>query len=57
MPIFKRSFFHIYFGDDKNEIKKNYFTTNENVTKITILIDRGIDSLRKLFSDCKCIEK
>ena len=57
MPIFKHSFFHIYFDDDKNEIKKNYFTTNENVTKITILIDRGIDSLRKLFSDCKCIEK
>jgi len=51
-----KPFFHIYFDDNKKEIKRNYLTKNENINKIKILIDYQVKSFFELFSECSCIE-
>ena len=42
-------FFHIYFDDKKEEIKKYSLNENSNVKKIKIIIDPQITNLSKLF--------
>ena len=32
-------YYHIYFNDNKDELKRNYFNENDNVSKIKIIID------------------
>ena len=63
-------YYHIYFNDDKEEIKNKYEIEEEDgmikheyyideedkVTKIKIIIDYQVKSFKKLFDDCKCIE-
>ena len=49
-------YFHIYFNDNKTEIKKYNILKNDKVFKINIKIDYQIKSFYKLFDDCKCIE-
>ena len=49
-------YFHIYFNNNKTEIKKNDITKNDKVSKIRIKIDYQINSFNKLFEDCECIE-
>ena len=49
-------YYHIYFNDNKEEIKRNYLNENENVTKLKIIIDFQVKSFYKLFFNCKCIE-
>ena len=46
-------FYHIYFNNKKEELKRNYINKNE---KIKIIIDYKIESFENLFKDCKCIE-
>ena len=48
---------HIYFNNDKEEIKRSLITKDDNVTKIKIIINHKIKSLSKFFQDCKCIKK
>ena len=50
-------YYHIYFNNDKNEIKRNYITKYDKVTKIKIIIDNEVKSLYKLFRHCKFIKK
>ena len=63
-------YYHIYFNDDKEEIKNKYKIYTEDgmikheyyideedkVTKIKIIIDYQVKSFKKLFDNCKCIE-
>ena len=42
-------YYHIYFNDNKEEIKRNYLKENENVSKIKIIIDYQVKSFKKLF--------
>ena len=49
-------YYHIYFNDNKEEIKRNYFNKNDNVSKIKIIIDYQVKSFKVLFYNCKCIE-
>jgi surface protein len=49
-------YYHIYFNDNKEEIKRNYFNENDNVSKFKIIIDYQVKSFKKLFYYCKCIE-
>ena len=49
-------YYHIYFNDNKEEIKRNYLNENDNVSKIKIIIDYQVKSFGYLFFDCKCIE-
>ena len=49
-------YFHIYFDDNKEEIKRNYLNKNENIEKIKIIIDYQIKSFERLFDYCRCTE-
>ena len=50
-------YYHIYFNDNKEEIKNKYEINEEDkVTKIKIIIDYQVKSFKKLFYECKCIE-
>ena len=49
-------YYHIYFNDNKEEIKRNYLNENDNVTKLKIIIDYQVKSFDSLFSNCECIE-
>ena len=51
-----KKYFHIYFNDDKEEIKKTELNKEDKVSKINIIIDHQIKSFSELFYDCKCIE-
>ena len=48
-------YYHIYFNNNKEEIKRNYLKENENVDKLKIIIDYQIKSLEGLFQFCECI--
>ena len=50
------TYYHIYFNDNKEEIKRNYLKENENVDKLKIIIDYQVKSFEELFSNCECIE-
>ena len=53
-----KSKYKIYFNDNKEEIKRDFITKEDNVKKIKIIIiDHKITSLSRLFYDCKCIKK
>ena len=47
-----RPYCHIYFNNDKNEKKQDYFNKNDNITKINIILDNGIKYFEKLFYNC-----
>ena len=50
-------YYHIYFNDNKEEIKNQYgIKVRDKVEKIRIIIDYQIKSFEKLFYDCECIE-
>ena len=49
-------YYHIYFNNEREEIKRNYLYDNENIEKIKIIIDYQIKSFKKLFQNCECIE-
>ena len=51
-----KKYFHIYFNDNKGEIKKTELNKEDKVSKINIIIDYHIKSFSELFYDCKCIE-
>ena len=55
--IAERSFFHIHFGNNYEEIKLNYFTKSEKISKIKITLDPDIKTLRGLFKGCKCLKE
>ena len=40
----------------KKEIENTYFYKDNNVSKISIIIDYQIKSFSELFADCECIE-
>ena len=54
---YNKSYYHIYINDSKEENRKNYFTKDEKVEKIKIIIEPEINSFSWLFSGCRCIEK
>ena len=52
-----KKYFHIYFNDNKK--KEIYYTSlykDDNVIKISIIINYQIKSFSGLFYDCECIE-
>ena len=49
-------YYHIYFNNDKKEIKRNYININEKVEIIKIKIDYQIESFEELFYKCDYIE-
>jgi len=53
----EESYFHIYFDEGKEEIKRNYIGKNEKVSKIKVLIDMEIQSLCRLFNWCNQVKE
>ena len=49
-------YFHIYFNNNKEEIKRNYINKKEEIKIIKIIIDYQIKSLEKLFYQRDFIE-
>ena len=54
---YDKNHYHIYFNGSKDEIKKNYFTKNDGVKIIKIVLDYSIESINEIFSSCKWIKK
>ena len=48
----EESYYHIYFNDNKEEIKRNYLNEYDNVSKIKIIIDWQSKSLKGIFWNC-----
>ena len=53
---YEKPYYHIYFNDNKEEIKKYSLNKNDKVSKINIKIDYQIESFYGLFYQCRCIE-
>ena len=51
----QKDYYHIYFNNSKEEIKRNYLNQNEKVQIIKIIIDYQVKSFRNLFYECKNI--
>ena len=49
-------YYHIYFNNSKEEIKRKYIKKHEKVNNINIKINYQVESFYKLFYDCKCIK-
>ena len=49
-------YFHIYLNDSKEEIRKNNYSEDDEVSKIKIIIDQPVKSFYQLFKYCDCIE-
>ena len=54
--FYNKSYYHVYFNDNEEDIKRNYYTKNNEVKKIKIILDYEIKSLSGLFRYCKCIK-
>ena len=48
-------YYHIYFDNSNEEIKRNYLNENEKVKIIKIIIDCQVISFKTLFYFCTCI--
>ena len=51
----EKAYFHIYFNNTNEEIKRDNLKENEKVKKIKIKIDYQVRSFAVLFKDCYCI--
>ena len=49
-------YYHIYFNNNQEELKRNYINKYEEIKIIRIKMDYQVKSFENLFSDCKCIE-
>ena len=52
----EKDFYHIYFNNNKKEIKKYFLGKYEKVDKISIKINYQIITFFRLFEDCECIK-
>ena len=48
----EKEYYHIYFDNSKEEIKRNYLDEKEKVNSIKIIIDYQVKSFKKLFINC-----
>ena len=55
IPNKEKEYYHIYFDNSKEEIKRNYIKEKEKVKLIKIIINHQIKSFYGLFDSCKCI--
>jgi len=57
IPEADRPYYHIYFNNDENESKYDFFSSDEKLIKIRIIIDYNIKSFDKLFHMCIGVRK
>ena len=51
-----KKYFHIYFNNNKKEIKRTELNEDDKVSKINIIIEYQVKSFENLFYTCDCIE-
>ena len=51
----EKEYYHIYFDNSVEEIKRNRIQKDENFKKIKIIIDYQVLFFKRLFANCKCI--
>ena len=51
------SHYHIFFNERYKETKNTFFTKDDFVTKIKVILDQEFRSFSKLFNKCENIEK
>ena len=51
----ERKYYHIYFDNSNEEIKRNYLKEKEIINKIKIIIDYQVKSFKELFDHCEYI--
>ena len=56
IPKKEELYYHLYFNDNKEEVKRNYLRAKDIVTKIKIIIDYQVKSFENLFYYCECVE-
>ena len=49
-------YYHIYFNNNKEEVKRKYLDENDKINKINIIIDYQVKSFEGLFYECEIIE-
>ena len=52
-----KKYFHIYFNNNKKEIKRNYIKENEKIEIIKIIIDYQVNSFKNLFKNIEINKK
>ena len=52
----EEKYYHIFFDNVKEELKRNYLKENEKIKIIKIIIDHQVKSFKYLFVNCYCIE-
>ena len=55
IPDEEKEYYHIYFDNSIEEIKRYYLEDNEKVKMIKIIINYQVKSFATLFQDCVCI--
>ena len=50
----EKDYFHIYFDNSNEEIKRNYLEEDDEVKTIRIIIDYHVKSFKGLFKNCSC---
>ena len=55
IPDEENEYYHIYFDNSNEEIKRKYLKKNEKVKMIKIKIDYQVKSFKGLFNYCYCI--
>ena len=56
VPKEDKEYYHIYFDNSNEEIKRRYVEFYEKVQIIKIIIDYQVKSFKELFYNCDCIE-
>ena len=51
-----KDYYHFYFDNGKEEIKRNYINMGEKINMIKTIIDYQAKSFKGLFSKCNCID-
>ena len=54
---YNEKYYHIYFDNNKEEIKRKEIFKKEKVSKIKVVIDYDIKTFNKLFQGCQTIKK
>ena len=49
-------YYHIYFNNNIDEIKRNFINKNEEIEIIKVIINYQVKSFENLFFYCECIE-
>ena len=52
----EKEYYHIYFDNSNEEIKRNYLEKNEKVNSIKVIIDYQVTSFKGLSQWCFCIK-